>query len=305
MDRLAEHDVPTLDKIHSLLEYLYPSFGVALRNYPNIEDFMNLIEMALQFNSEDFIESTIWPASALENTRQSVLQAITDYLWGQMRGCNLDPIRSFVRQLLRAGDTLITFNWDVTMERVLQEDSEFNFWYKPTTEILLLKPHGSIDWFRRDTMPTEAAKASRKIDDELCVYPEFSLAKHRSMKGQAPVIVPPVSQKDFTPPFFRETWKRIYKMVSAATDISFIGYSLPSEDQFSRLVLSRALRNNRIKARKGKKRDVLIRVVNPDEAAQRTFIRLAGQGVKGSRLIFYHTTFDRFAQSLQDGLITF
>jgi hypothetical protein len=264
---------------------------------------MNLLEMAQQVNSKDFIESSIWPAADLKEIETGVLQAVTDYLWAKMKECNLEPLKKFAKHILREGDTIVTLNWDVTMEKVLDEDDELNFWYEPSTDVLLLKPHGSIDWFRRAKLPANFAKrALRKIDDELSVYPEFTLAKHKVMKTQPPVIVPPIAQKDFTPPFFRLTWKRVYRAVSQATDVYFIGYSLPTEDQFARLVLSRALRNNRLKAHKGNKRRLTIRVVNPDEGAQQTFLRLVGQRFK-THFEFYHTNFERFVKSVEEDLI--
>ena len=303
MDHLEENDGPRRDKIHKLLDYLYPSFNLSLRNYPNIEDFMNLIEMAQQFNSKDFIESTVWPAKALKDVQSNVLQAVTDYLWATMKNCNLEPLKKFVARILREGDTIITFHWDVTLEKVL-DNSDLGFWYEPTSDVLLLKPHGTIDWFKRAKIPaTLATKALRKIDDEISVYPESTLAKHKAMRTQTPVIVPPIAMKDFTPQFFRQTWKRIYRKVSLATEVFFVGYSLPKEDQFARLVMSRALRNNRLKAKKGKTRDITVRVVNPDETAQQTFLRLVGRGFK-VHFEFYHTTFDRFVQSVEDDLIT-
>lgn len=303
VDRLENSDIAARDKIHKLLDYLYPSFSTALRNYPNIEDFMNLLEMAQQVNSEDFIKSSIWPVEDLKEVEAGVLQSVTDYLWAQMKHCDLDPLKKFVSHVLRPRDTIVTFNWDVTLERALSEDDKLNFWYEPTTDVLLLKPHGSIDWFRPDKLPAEIAKSAlRKIDDELSVYPEFTLAKHKTMKTQPPVIVPPIAQKDFTGSFFRQTWKRVYRAVSRATEVYFIGYSLPKEDQFARLVLSRALRNNTLRANRGEKKGLIMRVVNPDETAQQTFIRLVGVGAE-THFDFYPTTFDRFVISVEEDLI--
>jgi hypothetical protein len=135
---------------------------------------------------------------------------------------------------------------------------------------------------------------------ELLGYPNFTLAKYQKMKKQAPVIVPPVFQKDFTEPFFRQTWRRVYKAVSGATDLFFMGYSLPREDQFARLVLSRALRNNRLRVDQGRKRELRVRVVNPDESSQTTFIRLLGLGHK-THFEFYPTTFDQYVDAVEAG----
>lgn len=304
MEKLQEEDPLTRDGIDKLIDYLYPGFSIALQNYPNIEDFMNLVEMAQQFNSEEFIKSSLWPASSIKKIQANVVQAVTDYLWSQMKTCNLEPLHKFASNILRRGDTVITFNWDVTMESVLDMYDDLNFWYEPGNDILLLKPHGSIDWFRRSELPADLQKkAVKMIDSELSVYPETTLAKHRSMRTQAPFIVPPIAMKDFSQPFLRKTWKRIYRKVSSATEIVFIGYSLPREDQFARLVLSRALRNNRLKAGSRRKEELMIRVINPDETTQRTFVNLVGYGAE-VRFVFYHTTFDRFVQSVENDLIT-
>ena len=206
MAHLQDHDGAKWDGIVSLLEYLYPSFNTALRNYPNIEDFMNLIEMAIEFNSEDYIQSTLWPDKKLADVKKAVLQMVTDYIWSMMKTCNREPVKKFVDHCLRTGDAIVTFNWDLTIENALESSGRFDFWYAPTAEILLLKPHGSVDWFLRNELPREVASRDvKKIDDSLCVYPEFSLAKYQRLKQIAPVIVPPVFQKDFGRPFFRET----------------------------------------------------------------------------------------------------
>ena len=49
--RLAEHDSDKADSVHKLLRYLYPNFDQQLLNYPNIEDFLNRLEMAKRFKN--------------------------------------------------------------------------------------------------------------------------------------------------------------------------------------------------------------------------------------------------------------
>jgi hypothetical protein len=51
--KMETTDLAKTDRIHDLLRYLYPGFDERLRNYPNIEDFLNLLEMAKRFNSEE------------------------------------------------------------------------------------------------------------------------------------------------------------------------------------------------------------------------------------------------------------
>src|ERR1051326_91384 len=107
--------------INALLAYLYPSFNRSLKNYPNVEDFLNLIEMAKKFNSEDFIESNVWPTSKLQEVMDNTIKAITDYIWSQMgKRKQQAHLSAFVQRVLRPGDTIVSFNWDISLEQSLR-----------------------------------------------------------------------------------------------------------------------------------------------------------------------------------------
>lgn len=58
-----------------------PPRSADLKNYPNIEDFLNLLEMAKSFNSEEFIESSLWSKAWVEGVKDVTMKAVTDYLW--------------------------------------------------------------------------------------------------------------------------------------------------------------------------------------------------------------------------------
>jgi hypothetical protein len=88
-------------------------------------------------------------------------------------------------------------------------------------------------------------------------------------------MVPPIAAKEFSVPCLQKTWRSFYRAVSDATELNVLGYSLPKEDQFARLVLRRALRSNSLKVDRHKKKPLAIRVVNPDDNVAVTFTRLA------------------------------
>jgi hypothetical protein len=118
---LAQQDADKADRIHKVLKYLYPGFKRPALNYPNIEDFLNLLEMAKLFNSEEFIKSDLWPKEKLEEVEHVTLKAVTDYIWGRMVALQgLGAMRAFVRDFVRANDTLITFNWDLSRLPILK-----------------------------------------------------------------------------------------------------------------------------------------------------------------------------------------
>ena len=296
---LQEGDASGAKLITQLIEYLYPSFRGVLLNYPNIEDFLNLLEMAKTFNSAEFIQSTVWPTKRLDEATARTLKAVTDYIWAAMRP---EPrhIEDFIRHCIEPDDVIIDFNWDLNIERALVQ-VDLLFWYEKPTDVLLLKPHGSVDWFELEALPTKTQKAVQRLDDELVVYPQFDFAEYRELRDVAPVIVPPVSSKQFDRPFLKQTWKAIYRAISAASELWIIGYSLPKEDQFARLVLGRAIRNNALRRKKNKKRGQLaVKVVNPDEFAGYTYARLVGENGK---VEFFQTPFETFVAGLRSGAI--
>lgn len=305
MKFLAKADSKRVAEIHKLLSYLYPSFDSHLRNYPNIEDFLNLLEMAKRFNTEEFIASIRWSTKRLDEVLRSTLKATTDYIWDRMGdGSEQQLIREFARYSLREGDAIITFNWDLTFERALEDSSRDGFLYTYSKKgrgknFSLLKPHGSIDWFEKDALRGLACeKVARDLGNGLCYYPRFSLAKNPELRDVAPVIVPPLTAKDFRPEYIKRTWRFVFRALSDAAELHIIGYSLPREDQFARFVIRRAIRNNIAKARKRGRQSVKVRVVNPDPMVEGTVSRLVGREV-GS-FDFRQAYFEDYVESLHD-----
>jgi hypothetical protein len=301
---LGREDRAAQEQIHELLHYLYPTFDEGIGNYPNIEDFLNLIEMAETFNTEEFISSSRWSPNDLATVKRATLKAVTDYIWTRMRSEDeMSSVRDFVHTCVRARDTIITFNWDLTIKHASESRADFSFWCGPRedADVLLLKPHGSVDWFPRSRLPGEDSKRRvSKLDNDLCVYPQFDFAAYSELRATEPVIVPPVSVKRFDWDFLRQVWKRVYFAISRATRLYILGYSLPREDQFARLVIGRALLNNRLNADKAGRQPVAVTLVNPDDAVQPTFIRLLGGR---TRIVFIQTTFEKFVRAVKDGNI--
>jgi len=304
---LRKRNADAAKSVHSLLRYLYPAFDKDLGNYPNIEEFLNFIEVAKDFN-EGFVESAVWSVDELRKVKIITLKAVTDYIWSLMGDATKQrTVNDFVRNNITTGDTIITFNWDLTLERALEDypgDPGFQYRYsreKPD-ELVLLKPHGSIDWFeRRKVEGTKCAKDVEHHDKKLCYYPKFDLGKYRELQEVAPVIVPPVFSKDFKYDFLHKVWGDVLRSISDATEVHILGYSLPKEDQFAKFVFRRAIRNNLSAAGDKKKKNPKVFVVNPDEAVEQTFYKLAGKALR--QFSFYQARFEDIATSYNE-LIT-
>lgn len=301
---LRQRSAADAKRVHDLLRFIYPTFDEELGNYPNIEDFLNFIEVARDFNKE-FVESTTWPADKLRRVNKITLKAVTDFIWSLMADSKKQhAVHDFVRNTLVKGDTLITFNWDLTLERALEDypdDPGFQYRYsrKRRDELVLLKPHGSIDWFERKAIRgLKCEKQVENHDDELCYYPNFDLGNSPELRDIPPVIVPPLSSKTFKYRFLHKIWGDVLRAVSDATELHVLGYSLPKEDQFAKFVLRRAIRNNMAASDKSRKKALKLILLNPDEVVEQTFYRLAGKALKRSN--FYQTRFEDVAATYNE-----
>ena len=110
--------------------------------------------------------------------------------------------------------------------------------------------------------------------------------------------MPPVAEKEFEIDFLKRTWRFVYRAVSNARGFYIIGYSLPREDQFARLVFRRAILNNILNSSKQKKRALRVSVVNPDSSTEGTFSRLVGRSVR--EFDFQEAYFEDYVAGLQE-----
>src|SRR5260370_15163286 len=126
-------------------------------------------------------------------------------------------IDDFVRLELRPRDTIITFNWDLTIERSLESftgNPGFEYTYsrkRKTDAFTLLKPHGSIDWFEKSVIARLGETDGLSLDKELCAFPYFSRATNPRLLAPVPVIVPPITSKKFEFGFLKRTWSGVFR----------------------------------------------------------------------------------------------
>jgi hypothetical protein len=293
-------------EISEALKYLYPDFEPRFKTYPNIEDFLNLIEMATVFNTEEFIESSLWPRERLERVKGIVLKIVSDYIWSfsQRQRPVSESLLAYITNHVADGDIIITFNWDLTIEQAISHrrpPARVRYQYSRGTkreEITLLKPHGSVNWFDKDLAPLVHRCAGVDLDEKIRSIDQIDLLLAQDLTDATPVLVPPLTNKNFSSyAVLSQTWNSIYRAVSDASILTILGYSLPKEDQFSRFVLRRALRQNVLRSRRNEKESLAVVVVNPDEATEGAFARLMGKD--HVEFNFHRAYFEDFVEGLQ------
>jgi hypothetical protein len=235
---------------------------------PNFEELLNYLDT----RSFTYLEGCGIDLSAVSRAQavEIVLQGLREFIREKCRSVRSDlgPYDSFVSSL-EPDATVVSFNWDVLLELSLIKAGK-SFRYLPGGAglyILLLKPHGSINWFAlldrellmidTSTSNVDVIGSSLKyymlyLKDPLAPVEMGSsspLAKNAVSK--VPAIVPPSSAKlldvggeprdDFVDnghrQALREVWKEFYDRVKAAAEIVVVGYSLPGPDAASIEVL--------------------------------------------------------------------
>jgi hypothetical protein len=143
-------------------------------------------------------------------------------------------------------DTVITFNYDLTIEHALEalglcctygfggEEADFDAGVcrpepDPNAALRILKLHGSVNWARPEE-PHGKLAIRRSYDDV------------RRLKT-VPALVPPTWQKSFGDVLL-PAWNAAIKELSTTTRVIIAGYSVPETDLHFKYLLAAGLQDN-------------------------------------------------------------
>jgi len=163
-----------------------------------------------------------------------------------------------VVDLLGSCESIISLNWDTLLE-VQAHAIGKSIGYIGTRadgRMNVLKPHGSIDWYRASRI---GELVSHKLFTPLFPgyvrYRPFSEEEHffsvphefaNLFNRVPPVIIAPTHLKAVPNGPLRGIWREAYNALESASDVIVIGYSMPPSDHLIRLMLQRAIRYQQI-----------------------------------------------------------
>lgn len=260
--------------IRDFIRYQYPHFHRRWNNYPPFEEFLSLVDVYLDF-ADVIKRGHSFSIEDVARIRKELLLAIPAVLHGARAKAAHSNVRKFAG-LLRAGDAVVTFNWDLLVEEAL--DDLGNNWEYSLREdaISILKPHGSLDWFDRKDVATikeELLFPLNKKHKRILVFRRFRAPK---IPPVVPVILPPVINKKIEYKELQAVWRDAWLALRHAAEIYVVGYSLPPEDMHARFTIRSAIRGNE----KFESHKLRIAVVNPDRNVYLRFARLVEGSVK-------------------------
>lgn len=234
---------------------------------PNFEELLNYLDP----RSFTYLEGCGIDLSEVGRTQtiEIVLRGLREFIREKCASVSNDlgPYDKFVASL-EPDSTIVSFNWDVLLElSFLKARKPFRYLpggSAPCT--LMLKPHGSINWFAlldRELLMIDPASNVDVIGSSLEYYLLYlkdplgpvemgsSSPFAKLAVSKVPAIVPPSSAKlldvggETRDGFvdhghrqaLREVWKEFYERVKAADELVIVGYSLPGPDAASIEVL--------------------------------------------------------------------
>jgi len=205
-------------------------------------------------------------------------------------GC---PLHAAIAAHLEPSDAVISFNYDLIMDKALKDTGQWNEWlgYSPMTfqkiyhmghwydqpsvscssERTYLKLHGSINWFASTGIRATQQSADLHRIEQDPEHPQrrvFSLHSSRAVTRSLEdsealfedqyceqLLVPPMTHKSYE--LFRPLWNRAEETLVGAKQLVIIGFSFSPADVQAQWLLRRGLAQN--------SNAVSVTLVDPDD----------------------------------------
>ena len=231
-----------------VVRFHHPDFNDSRHDtYPTIEQLMSEMKA-----NTDLFDSTRpatggFTSDELRHRQSKLLHELATW-FHDLKKCALTSKPDWLDQLVAAMKNeeaaIISFNWDLILDELLFGNDLNKASYgldRRRTGVKLIKPHGSLNWYRDDAAGPlkEGKKFALTGDKTKGVFAFRPLRAPISRKGRQymPLIVPPVYAKQFEGPLFRKLWQEAVRVLSTASEVRFLGFSLAEADFHARFVL--------------------------------------------------------------------
>ena len=288
----------------SHLQILFPRYRRGQTSAPPLFELINTIKSSSDLSAylwpQKFTETVNWKAFLLV-----IKRALTYHFRRKIQLIKSVKELNFLTDFCRSlapGDVLISFNWDCLFEILFNRlglpwTTELptlnNGWdYEwPKDRIYILKLHGSVDWMRQIfsaevLSPRWAAAISRTSNMyRITDYENEDIGT--LIEGDDPTIHLPGEERPSGE--FREIWEIALKFLLKASELTFIGYSLPSYDLYERNLF--LVSTGRARAEGN---DQKIKIVNPDLG-----LKLVYESVFGDTVEYYDLKFGNWVKGIK------
>lgn len=250
----------------------------------NVEQLMTRLQGRMPYDSGDAIaQQSLLLSELMREFRRKITFA-------RQKELHKDVLAALAQVCVNTGVTCITFNYDDVLDQALWEvrplhrsnpwhahpkhwhpDGGYGFFIRPslaavhesdlymdTTSMLLLKLHGSINWYpRKGERPPYDINALHHDEDWFTASAEVSIPAQETIARHFepdPFIIPPVLDKTAlsNEPVLQVVWSLAKDALSKASQVYFVGYSMPLTDLAASFLFNEALEG----------RSHIIRIIN-------------------------------------------
>lgn len=184
---------------------------------------------------------------------------------------------------LNEKDTIITFNYDLIVEKglwlqnkwtfldgygflkdiksfIINSDKEYPSGKLKKSKIKILKLHGSLGWFYDESKEEVVLGEMNDSFNDYCgAYYENERSDVCVKYDEGTTFIEPSFVKKFSRPIILEIWAQAFREIMKANELIIIGYSLPEADSAARSFLSTSVHSSNLSS---------IKVVNPSSEIQ-------------------------------------
>jgi hypothetical protein len=302
---------------HELARFFRDMFSIDTKSkdisnilFPTFEEVLGLTDLAM-LRKQGFkgfeLETFGSDGSPLRNISRDLILSMAEIL-GSSVGAKVKWHRQLVRELDKSrtlGQTaFISTNYDILIDNALTSafkrwDLDYavdfrNFdrsgdWSRPRPDrrVLLLKPHGSLNWLHcpvcNELELTPRAKGALRLISKSnlrrCVV---------CASSYVPVIVPPTFYKDLNNIVVAGVLHRTEQVLREVEQVVFCGYSFPEADMHIKYILKRAQINraSTVKARYFLVNNFAGKSSETADEERRRFGRFLGRNVVDTKMSF-------------------
>lgn len=287
------------ERLRKIIAFHHPEFSDDRKTtFPDIEQLLTEIEVNIELFEASRPAEGNFKKTELEEAKEELLSEIARWFHELYEKASRTPwLSRFVKKVQDEKAALVSFNWDLVLDRKLfaqgLSSESYGFSENINQAPILLKPHGSLNWYESTQMQKVSGESHIEVFAdtdpieriEAFLHPREIMSKVG--RRYTPLIIPPTYLKNFRRPVFRLLWRLCTEVLSCPKNLTFLGYSLPASDLQAQFIFRCGFHNQlegRLKEdgsgdRYKKTGAANVTVVNPDQSAAKRIEAVAGRSV--------------------------
>lgn len=230
----------------NVVRFHHPDFNPTNpRTYPDVERLLSEMQANAQLFDSSRPATGGFTSAHLDERRGQLLLQIAQWFHEIQREALSKPptwLVNLTEAIKRDRAHVISFNWDLVLDELLFGDElkRSSYAFGKPSGPTLIKPHGSLNWYRRELgVHLKADRRFRLYGNKVRKIFAFRpyRAPNSSRREYMPFIIPPVYGKTFEDDISTYLWRKSVAAISEATEVRFLGYSLPDADFHARFIL--------------------------------------------------------------------